>query len=110
MRQNIAFFNHGVGKPNLHVIWSSPDFFSILEFEPVHRDPYLLSVYLYKQVVIVQVFALEWVIRAAFNGICMRSTTPSDEVDYPVALVAFVVVDVSREYQDAKVSISLALL
>jgi hypothetical protein len=73
----------------------SPDRLSGAEVEAVHGGLQMVSIDLDKQVVIVDLFALERVAGSAFNGIGMSPRPTRHEIGNATVLMALVIVYVS---------------
>jgi len=92
-----------------HGIWVRPDCFPARKIESVHCDAYLRITNFYHQVVIVHVFALEWIIGCPLDRVGMGAASSRHEVSDSAMLVPLVVVNMTIENDHPKQCVGLAL-
>jgi len=67
----------------------------------MHRDFQRTSIYLHQQVVVVNALALEGITGLPLDGICVSAASSGHEVEHTAVLMAFIVVNMPGEYDEA---------
>ena len=93
---------------DLNRVRLSPDRLSAAKVEAVHGGLQVVSIHLDKQVVIVDLFALERVAGSAFNRIGVSSRATRYKIGDTAVLMAFVIVYVSGKDDEPSVRAWLA--